>query len=123
MLMFEHLTFQVFDSPDFKVNVYTPLDEADTSAKLAQLLAEQSSASRGSEYRPSAIFNGSLSMMHNTALLSPTNSCRGAWPIVSRIRAGQHLRIGELAPGLVAQRERQLIAWQGQKVAQLAHQI
>jgi hypothetical protein len=56
-------------------------------------------------------------------LLSPTNSCRGAWPIVSRIRAGQHLRIAEFAPGLVAQRERQLIAWQGQKVAQLTHQI
>jgi hypothetical protein len=29
------------------VNVYTPLDEADTSAKLAQLLAERSSASSG----------------------------------------------------------------------------
>jgi hypothetical protein len=62
-------------------------------------------------------------LTNDIALLSPTNSCRGAWPIVSRIRAGQHLRIGELAPGLVAQRERQLIAWQGQKVAQLAHQI
>jgi transcriptional regulator with XRE-family HTH domain len=40
-LMFEHLTFQVFDVPDLKVNVYTPLNEADTPAKLSQLLAEQ----------------------------------------------------------------------------------
>jgi transcriptional regulator with XRE-family HTH domain len=47
VLMFEHLTFQVVDAPDLKVNVYTPLDEADTSAKLAQLLAERSSASSG----------------------------------------------------------------------------
>jgi hypothetical protein len=42
-LMFEHLTFQVFDAPDLKVNVYTPLDEADTPAKLSQLLSERSS--------------------------------------------------------------------------------
>jgi transcriptional regulator with XRE-family HTH domain len=40
LLMFEHLTFQVFDAPDLKVNVYTPLDAAETPAKLAQLLAE-----------------------------------------------------------------------------------
>jgi len=46
-LMFEHLTFQVFDAPDLKVNVYTPLDVADTTAKLSQLLAERSSVSRG----------------------------------------------------------------------------
>ena len=46
-LLFEHLTFQVFDAPDLKVNVYTPLDEADTPAKLSQLLSERSSVSRG----------------------------------------------------------------------------
>jgi MmyB-like transcription regulator ligand binding domain len=46
-LMFEHLTFQVFDAPDLTVNVYTPLDVADTPAKLTQLLAERSSVSRG----------------------------------------------------------------------------
>jgi transcriptional regulator with XRE-family HTH domain len=46
-LMFEHLTFQVFDAPDLKVNVYIPLDEADTPAKLSQLLSERLSATRG----------------------------------------------------------------------------
>ncbi len=46
-LMFEHLTFQVFDAPDLTVNVYTPLDEADTPAKLSQLLSERASVSRG----------------------------------------------------------------------------
>jgi hypothetical protein len=46
-LMFEHLTFEVFDAPDLKVNVYTPLDEADTPAKLFRLLSERSSVSRG----------------------------------------------------------------------------
>ncbi|MFL5657581.1 MAG: hypothetical protein ACJ8CB_25795 [Ktedonobacteraceae bacterium] len=45
-LLFEHLTFQVFDAPDLKVSVYTPLDEADTPAKLSQLLSERSSVSR-----------------------------------------------------------------------------
>ena len=44
-LMFEHLTFQVFDAPDLKVNVYTPLDEADTSAKISRLLSERASVS------------------------------------------------------------------------------
>ncbi|GHO98212.1 hypothetical protein KSF_082600 [Reticulibacter mediterranei] len=37
-LMFERLTFQVFDAPDLKVTVYTPLEEADTPRKLEQLL-------------------------------------------------------------------------------------
>jgi len=46
-LMFEHLTFQVFDAPDLKVNVYTPLDEADTMAKLSQLLSERVSVKSG----------------------------------------------------------------------------
>ncbi len=46
-LMFEHLTFQVVDAPDLTVNVYTPLDEADTPAKLSQLLSERASVSRG----------------------------------------------------------------------------
>ena len=45
-LMFEHLTFQVVDAPDLTVNVYTPLDEADTPAKLSQLLSERSSVSK-----------------------------------------------------------------------------
>ena len=46
-LVFEHLTFQVVDAPDLKVNVYNPLDEADTSAKISQLLLERSSVSSG----------------------------------------------------------------------------
>ena len=46
-LMFEHLTFQVFDAPDLKVNVYTPLDEADTPAKLSRLLSERVSVTSG----------------------------------------------------------------------------
>jgi len=46
-LMFEHLTFQVFDAPDLKVNVYTPLDEADTPAKLSKLLSKSASGAIG----------------------------------------------------------------------------
>ncbi|GCE07084.1 helix-turn-helix transcriptional regulator [Dictyobacter aurantiacus] len=38
LLVFERLTFQVFDTPDLKVTVYTPLEEADTPRKLEQLL-------------------------------------------------------------------------------------
>jgi transcriptional regulator with XRE-family HTH domain len=39
-LLFERLTFQVFDTPDLKVTVYTPLEEADTPRKLEQLLEQ-----------------------------------------------------------------------------------
>jgi transcriptional regulator with XRE-family HTH domain len=39
-LVFERLTFQVFDTPDLKVTVYTPLEEADTPRKLEQLLEQ-----------------------------------------------------------------------------------
>jgi len=39
-LLFERLTFQVFDTPDLKVTVYTPLKETDTSRKVEQLLAQ-----------------------------------------------------------------------------------
>lgn len=39
LLVFERLTFQVFDTPDLKVIVHTPLEEADTPRKLEQLLA------------------------------------------------------------------------------------
>jgi hypothetical protein len=46
-LLFEHLTFQVFDAPDLTVNVYTPLDEADTPAKISHLLKERVSVSSG----------------------------------------------------------------------------
>ncbi|HEX6482725.1 MAG TPA: helix-turn-helix transcriptional regulator [Ktedonobacteraceae bacterium] len=46
-LMFEHLTFQMFDAPDLIVNVYTPLDVADTPAKLARLLSERASGAIG----------------------------------------------------------------------------
>jgi transcriptional regulator with XRE-family HTH domain len=39
-LLFERLTFQVFDTPDLKVTVYTPLPEADTPRKVEQLLEQ-----------------------------------------------------------------------------------
>ena len=42
-LVFEHLSFQVFDAPDLNVSVYTPLDVADTPAKISQLLSERAS--------------------------------------------------------------------------------
>ncbi len=39
-LTLERLTFQVFDTPDLKITVYTPLEETDTPRKLEQLLAQ-----------------------------------------------------------------------------------
>jgi hypothetical protein len=39
-LLFERLTFQVFDTPDLKITVYTPLEEADTPRKMVQLLEQ-----------------------------------------------------------------------------------
>jgi transcriptional regulator with XRE-family HTH domain len=39
-LVFERLTFQVFDTPDLKVTVYTPLEEEDTPRKVQQLLEQ-----------------------------------------------------------------------------------
>jgi transcriptional regulator with XRE-family HTH domain len=39
-LIFERLTFQVFDTPDLKVTVYTPLEDADTPRKVVQLLEQ-----------------------------------------------------------------------------------
>ncbi len=39
-LMFERLTFQVYDTPDLKIIVYTPLAETDTSRKVEHLLAQ-----------------------------------------------------------------------------------
>ena len=44
--MFEYLTFQVVDAPDLNVGVYTPLEEADTPAKLSQLLSGRSSVGK-----------------------------------------------------------------------------
>lgn len=38
-LAFEHLIFQVYDAPDLKVIVYTPIDEGETVAKIRQLLS------------------------------------------------------------------------------------
>jgi transcriptional regulator with XRE-family HTH domain len=37
-LVFEHLTFQVYDAPEFNVTVYTPVDGTETRARLGQLL-------------------------------------------------------------------------------------
>ncbi len=46
-LVFEHLTFQLYDAPDLKVTVYTPLAESDTLVKLNQLLSEHASINGG----------------------------------------------------------------------------
>ncbi len=37
-LVFEHLTFQVYDAPEFNMTVYTPVDGTETRARLSQLL-------------------------------------------------------------------------------------
>ncbi len=50
-LLFERLTFQVFDTPDLKVTVYTPLEKADTPRKVEQLL-EQWYQHEGQESHP-----------------------------------------------------------------------
>jgi hypothetical protein len=44
-LVFEHLMFQVYDEPDLKVVVYTPLDEGETTTKIRQLLNVEISSS------------------------------------------------------------------------------
>ncbi len=52
-LMFERLTFQVFDTPDLKVTVYTPLEEADTPRKVEQLLDQWYQHERQAVHTPS----------------------------------------------------------------------
>ena len=54
-LMFERLTFQVFDTPDLKVTVYTPLEEADTPRKLEQLLDEWHQHEGRGSHTPQAV--------------------------------------------------------------------
>ncbi|GCF10306.1 MmyB family transcriptional regulator [Dictyobacter arantiisoli] len=44
-LIFEHLTFQVYDTPNLKVTVYTPVEGTETPAKINQLLREWEGAS------------------------------------------------------------------------------
>ena len=51
-LSFERLTFQVFDTPDLKVTVYSPRDETDTPRKVEHLL-DQWYRHEGREYAPS----------------------------------------------------------------------
>jgi transcriptional regulator with XRE-family HTH domain len=47
-MAFEHLSFSIDDGSDMRLIVYTPLPEADSVAKMARLLAEDSkAASRG----------------------------------------------------------------------------
>jgi transcriptional regulator with XRE-family HTH domain len=43
-LAFEHLMFQIYDEPDLKVVVYTPIKGGDTAAKIRQLLADRPEA-------------------------------------------------------------------------------
>ncbi|EFH82632.1 helix-turn-helix transcriptional regulator [Ktedonobacter racemifer] len=47
ILAFEHLMFQMYDEPDLKVVVYTPIKEGETGEKIRQLLA-QGHGTRGS---------------------------------------------------------------------------
>ncbi len=44
-LAFEHLMFQVYDEPDLKVVVYTPLQEGETAARIRRLLGGEVSSS------------------------------------------------------------------------------
>ena len=46
-LMFEHTTLQVPHRPELKVQIYTPLPETDTLAKIRQLMAMKEDASQG----------------------------------------------------------------------------
>jgi PAS domain-containing protein len=41
-LVFEHVTFEVYDAPELKVTVYTPVDGTETRAKLSQLIHKRS---------------------------------------------------------------------------------
>jgi transcriptional regulator with XRE-family HTH domain len=45
-LVFEHVTFQVFDAPDLSVTIYIPVEGSGTSAKLAQFVSEKASNSK-----------------------------------------------------------------------------
>ncbi len=56
-LLFERLTFQVFDTPDLKVTVYTPLEEADTPRKVEQLLAQWYQHEGQELHTPNAVHN------------------------------------------------------------------
>lgn len=47
-LYFERVMFQVYDEPDLKVIVSTPLDEGETAAKMRQLLISRSVSSKRS---------------------------------------------------------------------------
>ena len=56
-LLFERLTFQVFDTPDLKVTVYTPLEEADTPRKVEQLLKQWYQHEGQGPHPPEAVHN------------------------------------------------------------------
>ena len=57
LLVFERLTFQVFDTPDLKVTVYTPLEEADTPHKVEQLLERWYQHERQGPHPPQAVYH------------------------------------------------------------------
>ncbi len=59
-LMFERLTFQVFDTPDLKVTVYTPLEEGDTPRKVEQLLEQWYQREGQAPHTPKAVHTLSL---------------------------------------------------------------
>jgi hypothetical protein len=60
-LVFERLTFQVFDTPELKVTVYTPLEEAGTPRKLEHLLEQwYQQEARGAGHAPPKEVHGLL---------------------------------------------------------------
>jgi transcriptional regulator with XRE-family HTH domain len=54
-LLFERLTFQVFDTPDLKITVYTPLEEADTPRKVDLLLEQWYQQEGQGSHSPQAV--------------------------------------------------------------------
>ncbi len=50
-LAFEHLMFQMYDEPDLKVIVYTPINEGETAAKIRQLLVHQRNLAKLQRHR------------------------------------------------------------------------
>ena len=83
-LLFERLTFQVFDTPDLKVTVYTPLEETDTPRKLEQLLDQWYQREGQASHTPQAVHTRTQTQPsgQDTVGLWLAECCRrveGAW--------------------------------------------
>jgi transcriptional regulator with XRE-family HTH domain len=91
-LVFERLTFQVFDTPDLKVTVYTPLEEADTPRKVELLLERWYQHEGQGPYTPQAVPHLPLVLQseQDTVGLWLAECCKrveGAWVANSTIMA------------------------------------